>query len=100
MINSDAEFGKDDIPENDTGLLMSTQDLKGATNSVSVSLDTVTHLEETLDSMDNGTLPKHVHPRIPEEMMETLEEITETAPALKLIPTARSAHLRRHPSQK
>ena len=46
------------------------------------------YVEETLDSMDNGMLPKHVHPNIPEEMMETLEEITETAPALKLWPLA------------
>lgn len=83
MIN-EAEFGKDDIPENDTGLLMSSQ----KETRTSVSLDTVTQMEETLNSMDNGTLPKHVHPNIPEEMMETLEEITETAPALKLWPLA------------
>ena len=83
MIN-EAEFGKDDIPENDTGLLMSSQ----KETRTSVSLDTVTQMEETLDSMGNGTLPKHVHPNIPDEMMETLEEVTETAPALKLWPLA------------
>lgn len=70
------EFGKDDVPESDTGLLMS-QDVKG-----SVSLDAVTGLEEAVATMDE--LPPHVHPSIPPEMLHP--HFTQTAPPLKLWP--------------
>ena len=78
----DDEFGQDDVPESDTGLLMSqSENLKA-----SVSLDAVTNLEATLEEMDRGTLPPHVHPSIPREMLHP--ELTQTAPPLKLWPLA------------
>ena len=42
----------------------------GAENiKASISLDTVMNLEETLTKMDDGTLPPHIHPSIPTEML-------------------------------
>jgi len=78
--NNTNEHGKDDVAESDTGLLMS-QDLKA-----SVSLDTVTNLEETLMDMDRGVLPPHVHPSIPQEMLDP--QFIRTTPTLKLWPLA------------
>jgi len=82
--DNDDEYGKDDAAESDTGsdtgLLMSS-DLKA-----SVSLDTVTRLEETLTDMDRGALPPHVHPSIPPEMLNP--KYTKTTPPLKLWPLA------------
>jgi hypothetical protein len=40
------------------------------------------NLEETLTKMDYGTLPPHVHPSIPTEMLNP--EYTRTTPALKM----------------
>jgi hypothetical protein len=73
------EDGIDDIPESENGLLMMP---RGENLKASISLDTVIHLEETLTKMDDGTLPPHVHPSIPTEMLNP--EYTRTTPALKM----------------
>lgn len=78
---NNGEFAKDDVAESDTGLLMSQDP-----NRASVSLDTVTNLEETLTDMDSGKLPPHVHPSIPQEMLHP--NFTRTTPPLKLWPLA------------
>jgi hypothetical protein len=52
----------------------------------SISLDVIMKLERTLTKMDDGTLPPHVHPSIPTEMLNP--EYTQTTPALKLLPLA------------
>ena len=77
------EDGVDDVPESETGLLMTSH---GENLKASISLDTVMNLEETLTKMDDGTLPPHVHPSIPTEMLNP--EYTRTTPALKMWPLA------------
>ena len=73
------EDGIDDVPESEDGLLMMP---RGENLKASISLDTVMNLEETLTKMDYGTLPPHVHPSIPTEMLNP--EYTRTTPALKM----------------
>jgi hypothetical protein len=78
------EGGMDDASESETfGLLVyqCENNLKA-----SMSLDAALDLEETLTRMDDGTLPPHVHPSIPIEMLDP--EYTRTTPALKLWPLA------------
>ena len=77
------EDGVDDVPESETGLLMMSH---GENLKASISLDTVMNLEETLTKMDDGTLPPHVHPSIPTEILNP--EYTRTTPALKMWPLA------------
>jgi len=77
------EDGADDVPESETGLLLMP---RGENLKASISLDTVMNLEETLTKMDDGTLPPHVHPSIPTEMLNP--EYTRTTPALKMWPLA------------
>jgi hypothetical protein len=77
--------GMDDAPASETsGLLLPTQ-CENALRA-SMSLDVALDLEETLTRMDDGTLPPHVHPSIPIEMLDP--EYTRTTPALKLWPLA------------
>ena len=82
--NKETAFGNDDVPESDTGLLMSSQN--NGQPSMMVSLDTVTKMEETLEKMDEGTLPPNVHPVVPPEMLDP--RYTKTVPSLKLWPLA------------
>lgn len=82
--NKEAAFGNDDVPESDTGLLMSSQN--NGQPSMMVSLDTVTKMEETLEKMDEGTLPPNVHPVVPPDMLDP--RYTKTVPSLKLWPLA------------
>ena len=82
--NKETTFGNDDVPESDTGLLMSSQNNRQP--SMMVSLDTVTKMEETLEKMDEGTLPPNVHPVVPPEMLDP--RYTKTVPSLKLWPLA------------
>ena len=50
-------------------LLPTSQQLRDAKNrSTSISLDTVINLEVTLEKMDDGTLPPHIHPSVPDEL--------------------------------
>ena len=77
------EDGIDDVTESEDGLLMMP---RGENLKASISLDTVMNLEETLTKMDDGTLPPHVHPSIPTEMLNP--EYTRTTPALKMWPLA------------
>jgi hypothetical protein len=77
------EDGIDDVPESEDALLMMSH---GENLKASISLDTVMNLEETLTKMDDGTLPPHVHPSIPTEMLNP--EYTRTTPALKMWPLA------------
>ena len=66
--------------ENDALLLRSSSGHGG--NKTSVPLDTVLDLEETLTKMDDGTLPPHIHPSIPTDMLNP--EYTYTTPALRM----------------
>ena len=66
--------------ENDALLLRSSSGHGG--NKTSVPLDTVLGLEETLTKMDDGTLPPHIHPSIPTDMLNP--EYTYTTPALRM----------------
>ena len=71
-------YGADDT----TGeglMLSSSMDLKG-----SVSLDAMTHLEDTLSHLED--MPPHIHPEVPAEMLNP--QFTQTIPALKLWPLA------------
>ena len=77
------EDGVDDVPESETGLLMMSH---GENLKASISLDALINLEETLTKMDDGTLPPHVHPSLPTEMLNP--DYTRTTPALKLWPLA------------
>jgi hypothetical protein len=67
--------------ENDALLLRSSSSGHGG-NKTSVPLDTVLDLEETLTKMDDGTLPPHIHPSIPTDMLNP--EYTYTTPALRM----------------
>ncbi len=80
MPNGD--FGIDDLPNSDTGLLMTSH----GENHISISLDTVLNLEEAVSNMENKALPPHTHPSIPIEILQP--EHTRTAPPLKLWPLA------------
>jgi hypothetical protein len=81
MPNGD--FGIDDAPDSDTGLLMMSH---GENHKASISLDTVLDLEDAISNMENKTLPPHTHPSIPIEILQP--EHTRTAPPLKLWPLA------------
>lgn len=72
----------DDVPDSDTGLLMMSPRARGENDKASISLDTVMNLESTL----NQELPPHVHPSLPDEILQP--EHTRTAPPLKLWPLA------------
>ena len=72
----------DDVPDSDTGLLMMSPRDRGENHKASISLDTVRNLESTL----NQELPPHVHPSLPDEILQP--EHTRTAPPLKLWPLA------------
>lgn len=78
MPNGD--FGIDDVPESDSGLLMREN------HKASISRDTILDLDETLTNLENKTLPPHVHPSIPSEILHS--EHARTAPPLKLWPLA------------
>ena len=69
-------------------LLLDKQQLRDAKNryTTSISLDTVINLEVTLEKMDDGTLPPHIHPYVPDEILNT--HYLRTTPALKLWPLA------------
>ena len=84
MPNGD--FAIDDVPDSDTGLLMSEQRYNDHHHKASISLDTVMNLEETLANMENKALPPHTHPSIPSEILQP--QHTRTAPPLKLWPLA------------
>jgi hypothetical protein len=85
MPNGD--FAIDDVPDSDTGLLMSEQSYNNNNHTkASISLDTVMNLEETLANMENKALPPHAHPSIPCEILQP--QHTRTAPPLKLWPLA------------
>ncbi len=86
MPNGD--FAIDDVPDSDTGLLMSEQSYNNDHHhKASISLDTVMNLEETLANMENKALPPHEHhTSIPSEILQP--QHTRTAPPLKLWPLA------------
>jgi hypothetical protein len=68
--------------ESETGLLMVSHGSHAENLKASISLDIIINLEETLTKMDDGTLPPHVHPSIPTEMLNP--EYTQTTPALRM----------------
>jgi hypothetical protein len=70
-----------ELEKNDALLLLRSSN-GGDKASVSVPLDTVLNLEETLTMMDDGTLPPHIHPSIPTDMLNP--EYTYTTPALRM----------------
>ena len=86
MPNGD--FAIDDVPDSDTGLLMSEQSYNNNNHTkASISLDTVMNLEATLANMENKALPPHAHhTSIPSEILQP--QHTRTAPPLKLWPLA------------
>ena len=73
------EEGVDDASYSESGPLMISH---GENLKASMSLDAVMDLEETLTKMDDGTLPPHIHPSIPTEILNP--EYTRTTPALKM----------------
>ena len=89
-----ADDDDNNIPDNysseTTGMIMmsssSSSYRKSENLKASVSLDTVMNLEMTLSDMENKTLPPHIHPSIPSEILNP--EFTKTAPPLTLWPLA------------
>lgn len=88
-----ADDDDNNIPDNSssesTGMIMmssSSSYRKSENLKASVSLDTVMNLEMTLSDMENKTLPPHIHPSIPSEILNP--EFTKTAPPLTLWPLA------------
>ncbi len=75
----------DDVSDSESGVLMMSH-RKSENLKASVSLDTVMSLEMTLSDMEKKSLPPHVHPSIPSEILNP--EFTRTAPPLKLWPLA------------
>ena len=71
-----------ELEKNDALLLVRSSNGHADKASVSVPLDTVLNLEETLTMMDDGTLPPHIHPSIPTDMLNP--EYTYTTPALRM----------------
>ncbi|KAL3816735.1 hypothetical protein ACHAXA_002221 [Cyclostephanos tholiformis] len=69
----------DDVTDSKNGPLMISH---GENLKASMSLDAVMNLEETLAKMDDGTLPPHIHPLIPTEILNP--EYARTTPALKM----------------
>ena len=69
----------DDAPDSEYGPLMISH---GENLKASMTLDAVMEMEETLARMDDGTLPPHIHPSIPTEILNP--EYTRTTPALKM----------------
>jgi hypothetical protein len=73
-----------ELEKNDALLLLRSSNghNNGAYKASVVPLDTVLNLEEKLTMMDDGTLPPHIHPSIPTDMLNP--EYTYTTPALRM----------------
>jgi len=81
--NPDGTYSYETEHESENDALLSRSSSSGhGGNKTSVPLDTVLDLEETLTKMDDGTLPPHIHPSIPTDMLNP--EYTYTTPALRM----------------